>query len=111
MTQKATNDKITAIRNAAMSAKPVIKAEPQVKGDEEPLSVNAHGRHIFMHISGIDIKMLSAAWTPKYYSDSAGRRRFHILRKDRFMHSSSVIEQDDYTVFAENGRILLQKVS
>ena len=26
MTQKATNDKITAIRNAAMSAKPVIKA-------------------------------------------------------------------------------------
>ena len=40
------------------------------------LSVNAHGRHIFMHISGIDIKMLSAAWTPKYYSDSSGRRRF-----------------------------------
>ena len=40
MTQKATNDKITAIRNAAMSAKPVIKAEPQVKGDEELLSVD-----------------------------------------------------------------------
>ena len=40
MTQKATNDKITDIRNAAMSAKHVIKAEPQVKGDEEPLSVD-----------------------------------------------------------------------
>ena len=40
MTQKATNDKITAIRNAAMSAKLVIKAEPQVKGDEELLSVD-----------------------------------------------------------------------
>ena len=38
MTQKATNDKITAIRNAAKSGKDMIKSAPQVKGEEEPLS-------------------------------------------------------------------------
>ena len=38
-------------------------------------------------------------------------RRFHILRNDRLIINSSVIEPEDYTVFAENERIFLQKVS
>ena len=67
---------------------------------------------IARHIDELDMKSL-----PSYESLKAADnifelyRRFHILRKDRFMLSSSVIEPDDNTVLAENGRILLQKVS
>ena len=34
-------------------------------------------------------------------------RSYHILQNDRLMINSSVIEPEDYTVFAENERILL----
>ena len=67
---------------------------------------------IARHIDELDMKSL-----PSYESLKASEkifdpyRRYHLLRKDRFMLSSSVIEPDDYTVFAENGRILLLKVS
>ena len=67
---------------------------------------------IARHIDELDMKSL-----PSYESlkaaDSISElyRRFHILRNDSFMINSSLIEPEDYTVFAENDRILLQKVS
>ena len=67
---------------------------------------------IARHIDELDMKSL-----PSYESLKAEDnifdlyRRYHILRNDRLIISSSVIEPEDYTVFAENERILLQKVS
>ena len=67
---------------------------------------------IARHIDELDMNSL-----PSYASLKAADnisdlyRRFHILRNDRLMINSSVIEPEDYTVFSENERILLQKVS
>ncbi len=67
---------------------------------------------IARHIDELDMKSL-----PSYESLKAAEniselyRRFHILRNDRLIINSSVIEPEDYTVFAENERIFLQKVS
>ena len=51
---------------------PMIDTHPYY---ELPAYYIIDGLLVYAH-GGIDIKMLSAAWTPKYYSDSAGRRRF-----------------------------------
>lgn len=67
---------------------------------------------IARHIDELDMKSL-----PSYESLKAAEniselyRRFHILRNDRLIINSSVIEPEDYTVFTENERIFLQKVS
>lgn len=67
---------------------------------------------IARHIDELDMKSL-----PSYESLKAAEnifdpyRRYHLLRNDRLIINSSVIEPEDYTVFAENERILLQKVS
>ena len=67
---------------------------------------------IARHIDELDMKSL-----PSYESLKAVEnifdpyRRYHLLRNDRLIINSSVIEPEDYTVFAENERILLQKVS
>ena len=66
----------------------------------------------FMYIEELDMSSL-----PSYASLKAADniselyRRFHMLRNDRFMINSSVIEPEDYTVFTENERIFLQKIS
>ncbi len=67
---------------------------------------------IARHIDELDMNSL-----PSYASLKAADnisnlyRRYHTLRNDRLMINSSVTESEDYTVFAENERILLQNVS
>ena len=67
---------------------------------------------IARHIDELDMESL-----PSYASLKAADniselyKRFHILRNDSYVSDSSVTWPEDYTVFAENERILLQKVS